>query len=1421
MRSAVQDQARSVVRVLDDAGEVVGAGFLIGPDLVATCAHVVATALAADAYADSPPEAPVHVDFPLVRADGTEPTAARVHRWSPIGPDGTGDIAVLRLTGPVPGGARMPPLRRVDELWGHGFRVLGFPEGLADGVWATGGIRGEQGTRWFQLQSAPGDQAIVPGFSGSPVWDEASGAVVGMTVATDRSAATTTAYLLPIDQVLGLDPELLPCPYRGLEPFDEEHAEFFFGRDPDLGRLVAAVAGQPLVAVAGPSGVGKSSLVRAGLLPRQRDEGALIAELRASAATAPAAALAATLVPALQPELGPQELASAMADAATYLGSPDAAVRAATATALAAGAPEQGVLLFVDQFEELAATEPAAARELLLLVVDLVDSRRVRAVLTVRWESLTELMTPAAPAPPDGAPATPIDTVLEAGSALVAGTVLVGPMDRGRLRDAVVGPAERAPGLSFEAGLVDRILDDAGAEPGQLPLVESLLTELWERRSGGYLTIAAYEAAGGVAGAVAKRAEELLAEFRDPAEDPTERDHLRRLLTLLAQPDRDGRFVRRPVPLAELGGELRALVPRLVAGRLLVVQRPATGGETVELAHQALIEHWPRLRGWLTEDRDFLAWRAQLDQQRERWAGAGEDQGALLRGTALAAAQQWLPARAAEVSPAAREYVRRSRVRQRRDVRRWRTVTAVLAVLVLAAGTLAVVALERGNRLDAQLQAAVADNLGRAAADRMRSDPELASRLALAAWRSDPTNRQARTALAVQYLATQSVTAVRANLTDQPIGNIALSDDGQVLVLAGDRGEFVVVLGSNGPDPQRWVVPDMTTASAARLAPDGAHLLTVTAGQRARLWDLRTRTATELPFTLTADVALGSFGPDSRRIAWVSGPGRAGRDVAVWDLRTGTPLPDALPPITDADVSGVALTADPDVVLLAFGEPAEGPVRLVARSLSTGAELRTFPTGSLTAHDGALVVSCQDGVGADASATLVVVAPESGAEVRRVALSGRACSDVQVTEDGEHVIDKRVQPAGTDAVAMRLVRLADGAGYDVFLPPPAETVSSTFQFRHSTTIAATSAPGGAELLQAGGRSVIELSATPEPVWGRGQPLRQELTGGGATILAFDGDLYATYDRTTGRELAGLDTSGVPNASSNATSSVVGDRLSVQSPTPSGWQARDYALPGFEPLVTYPLPTSPDGPRGADSVVVGERFYALSDGVMSVWDATTGAMVAGPVPLAAPVDRTAQDVPAMMRPRPGHPGQLAVLGADRDVQLWDVEAGRLLDVLHPGDRGGGLGTFSFAFDRDGSRLATLGSGGVVEVWDVDRHEPVHPPVPVPSLAFLIGFDADGYVLTGSETPTAGRQVTFWDPATGQEAGSLRLPLQATGALSDDARALALDGLAGTPPGTLATTAQQWYARLCAFSDRPFTGGEVGALPPGVDTGSPCS
>jgi trypsin-like peptidase len=171
--------ARVIVRVIDGAGEPVGAGFVIGPDLVATCAHVVAAAVRGDPYSATPPARTVELDLPLLLepgADGPTRVSAEIARWIPITPEGTGDIAVLRVRDPLPDGARMPPLRRVDQLWDHTFRVLGFPAGMADGVWATGRFRGLQGTRWFQMQGSAGEQPIVEGFSGSPVWDETSGA---------------------------------------------------------------------------------------------------------------------------------------------------------------------------------------------------------------------------------------------------------------------------------------------------------------------------------------------------------------------------------------------------------------------------------------------------------------------------------------------------------------------------------------------------------------------------------------------------------------------------------------------------------------------------------------------------------------------------------------------------------------------------------------------------------------------------------------------------------------------------------------------------------------------------------------------------------------------------------------------------------------------------------------------------------------------------------------------------------------------------------------------------------------------------------------------------------------------------------------------------------------------------------------------
>lgn len=675
---------RSVARIQDQAGRVVGAGFLIAPDLVATCAHVVAAALGVDYEGQPAPQGVVFLDFPMAGEHGRAPelTTARVRNWSPAKADGSGDIAVLILGTGVGRPAAVPPMRRVEGPWGHEFRALGFPTGMADGVWASGEFRDLQGSGWVQLHGTPNGQPIEEGFSGTPVWDVAVRSVVGMMVAADADRAVDTAYLIPIGQVLGVDPGLLPNPYRGLEAFTEAHAELFHGRDEDIARLLDAVRRRPVVAVMGQSGTGKSSLVRAGLLPVLRREGARIAQLRPLPNVSGRYSLAIALTWLLKPNTTWQEQRRFAGELAARLtGDPGMFRWLAGALAVTPGAPVP--VLFLDQFEELAGEDPVAAREILGLVVAIVragESAPLRVVLTLRWETVGAVVTEDTAAMFDDA------------------TVSLAPMGRTQLREAIVKPTERAPGLYFEPGLVDRILDDAGAEPGQLPLVESLLAQLWEAREGGYVTSAAYEWLGGVSGAVTQGAERALAGFVGQGEP----ELLRQLFTMLARPDGDG-FSRRQVPLTHLSPGLERLADRLAHKRLVVIGTGPDGVAAVELAHQALIDHWPRLRGWLAEDLEFLRWRDVLDHQVARWQAADRPGDRLLRGSALVEAREWLDTRGDELTPAQREFITASRTH-----RRWRRLAVAGAAVVLVAAT-AGATLVAANRPDQPATAAAPD----------------------------------------------------------------------------------------------------------------------------------------------------------------------------------------------------------------------------------------------------------------------------------------------------------------------------------------------------------------------------------------------------------------------------------------------------------------------------------------------------------------------------------------------------------------------------------------------------------------------------------------------------------------------------------------------------------------------------------------
>jgi S1-C subfamily serine protease len=192
----------AIVRIHNPSAEVVGTGFLVNERHILTCAHVVAYALDVPQDAAEPPEADLELDFPL-RAAG-QMLAARVCHWQP-----SVDVAGLQLLGWAPPGAE--PVRLIatdDDLWGHPFRAFGFPQGYAEGAWASGVIRGRRADGWVQMEGVKQTGYLVqPGFSGGPVWDEVLKGVVGMVVAADTDERTKAAFLIPADLLAQAWPE--------------------------------------------------------------------------------------------------------------------------------------------------------------------------------------------------------------------------------------------------------------------------------------------------------------------------------------------------------------------------------------------------------------------------------------------------------------------------------------------------------------------------------------------------------------------------------------------------------------------------------------------------------------------------------------------------------------------------------------------------------------------------------------------------------------------------------------------------------------------------------------------------------------------------------------------------------------------------------------------------------------------------------------------------------------------------------------------------------------------------------------------------------------------------------------------------------------------------------------------------------------
>jgi WD40 repeat protein/DNA-binding SARP family transcriptional activator len=455
------------------------------------------------------------------------------------------------------------------------------------------------------------------------------------------------------DQTADDESGVVVCPFKGLAAFEVEDAAYFFGRERLVAEMVARLVGAPLLALVGPSGSGKSSALRAGLLT----------------------ALGEGVLP------GSDRWAVALMRPGEH---PLRALRDATSEA----APEGRLVIAVDQFEETfvacrdEAERTAFADALVRSARD--PQRRAVVLLAIRADFYGRCAS-----------------YPELWRLLAANQAPVGPMSPDELRRAIEMPATQA-GLRVAPGLTRRLIDDVEGEPGALPLLSTALLELWQRRDGRALPMEAYEETGGVHGAVARMAERVYGGLDDDG-----RRTARAVLLRLAGEGEGEAVVRARVALDDFGDDARPILDELTDSRLLTVSE----GE-VEVAHEALLREWPRLRGWLEDDADGRRLHRHLRAAASEWDAGGRDRSELYRGARLAAARDWAAEHDPELAAGEWTFLDESVAASERAHRRLRMVLAGVAALLVVAVIAGAIALnERGNARD-EAVAADAQRLG-------------------------------------------------------------------------------------------------------------------------------------------------------------------------------------------------------------------------------------------------------------------------------------------------------------------------------------------------------------------------------------------------------------------------------------------------------------------------------------------------------------------------------------------------------------------------------------------------------------------------------------------------------------------------------------------------------------------------------------
>lgn len=424
------------------------------------------------------------------------------------------------------------------------------------------------------------------------------------------------------------DPETIPNPFKGLEAFQQRDASFFFGRDDLIQKAITRLKKVGFLSVVGASGSGKSSLVRAGVIPALR-KGALKGSANSPylimmPGDKPLEAMASRLSP-LFPE-GIDVTAEMLEK------DPQALIPLINESLMD---DEAQIYLIIDQFEEIFTRAPEGQRVRFLGLLTQFATEaafRIRVILTMRSDFFGNLSSY-----PQIIPYFEQDHLL-----------IVGKMTTANLLRAMTDPA-KAVGLKYEAGLVDQILEDLGDEPGSLPLLQYCLQELFKRRDKIYLTRKAYEDIGGVKRALAQHAEAIYSSLSESQQELT-----RRVMLRLVEVSEGGEPTRRKVSREEIQFKdikpeaIDAIIERLTANdaRLLVANREIANKERpitwLQVGHEALIREWDRFKSWVSASMENLIYESELRKLAADWKNNSLDSAYLLRGRRLIRAELWL-----------------------------------------------------------------------------------------------------------------------------------------------------------------------------------------------------------------------------------------------------------------------------------------------------------------------------------------------------------------------------------------------------------------------------------------------------------------------------------------------------------------------------------------------------------------------------------------------------------------------------------------------------------------------------------------------------------------------------------------------------------------------------------------------------------